>query len=143
MNDALPAPVLLSFIICDQVIVDVVTKKHSIIGAFEDISAFEFPAQHPWLAVFAQWTNGHGEMLWRVELLDVEADDRVLGQVGDKIAFEDVRQVVSIGMNVGGIVFPHPGEYRFRIYANNEPVMERAVVCRKVGIEGSKHGSED
>ena len=35
----IPPPLLLSAIVCDMVIVDVVTRKPSVIGIFENISA--------------------------------------------------------------------------------------------------------
>jgi hypothetical protein len=42
---------------------------------------------------------------------------------------------------IGGIVFPHPGEYRFQVYVSGDLAMERSVVCRQIEIEEREHGS--
>jgi hypothetical protein len=115
----LPPPVLLSVIICDMVIIDRITDKPSIIGAFETISAPKYPARHPKLVFFCQLTNGHGKTGVTVKLVQ---------------EFKDVRQVANLTFDIGGMVFPHPGEYRFQIYAGTEFLGERRIVCRQIKL---------
>ena len=134
--EVLPPPILLTFIICDMVIVDAMTGKHSIIGAFEAIHAKDYPARHPWLAVFCQCTNGRGKADITIRLVDVQEDDHVVAEQMLPVTFQDVRQVVNLGINIGGIVFPHPGEYRFQIYAGTMMVGERRIVCQQMQTGG-------
>ena len=130
----LPPPVLLSVIICDLVIIDRITDKPSIIGAFETISAPKYPARHPRLAFFCQLTNGHGKTRITVKLVDVQQGDKTLFEGTIEQKFRDVREVANLTFDIGGMVFPHPGEYRFQIYAGTEFLGERRIVCRQIKL---------
>ncbi len=130
----LPPPVLLSVIICDLVIIDRITDKPSIIGAFETISAPKYPARHPRLAFFCQLTNGHGKAGITVKLVDVQEEDKTLFEGTIEQKFRDVREVANLTFDIGGMVFPRPGEYRFQIYAGTEFLGERRIVCRQIKL---------
>jgi len=130
----LPPPILLSVIICDMVIIDRITDKPSIIGAFEAISAPKYPARHPRLAFFCQLTNGHGKVIITVKLVDVQQEDKILFEGSTEQELKDVRQVANLTFEIGGMVFPHPGEYRFQIYAGTEFLGERRIVCRQIEL---------
>ena len=130
----LPPPVLLSVIICDLVIIDRITNKPSIIGAFETISAPKYPARHPRLVFFCQLTNGHGKTRITVKLVDVQQKDKTLFEGTIEQKFRDVREVANLTFDIGGMVFPHPGEYRFQIYAGTELLGERRIVCRQIKL---------
>ena len=136
----IPPPLLLVAIVCDQVIQDIYTNKKSVIGVFDTIAAFKFPAQHSNLVFFGQLTNGRGEIKIAVKLVDIEQDESIIFQGKMDIKFIDIRQVNSVIFNISGIVFPHPGEYRFQIYAGTELLGERALVLREVEKpSGDKH----
>ena len=130
----LPPPVLLSVIICDLVIIDRITDKPSIIGAFETISAPNYPARHPRLALFCQLTNGHGKAKITMRLVDVQEEDKTLFEGTVEQEFRDVREVASLTFNIGWIVFPHPGEYRIQVYSGTEFLGERRVICRQIEL---------
>ncbi len=130
----LPSPVLLSVIICDLVIIDRITDKPSIIGAFETISAPNYPARHPQLALFCQLTNGHGKAKITMRLVDVQEEDKTLFEGAVEQKFRDVREVASLTFDIGGMVFPHPGEYGFQIYAGTEFLGERRIICRQIKL---------
>ncbi|MCJ7778241.1 MAG: hypothetical protein MUP16_08010 [Sedimentisphaerales bacterium] len=133
-SQKLPPPVLLSVIICDLVIIDRITDRPSIIGAFEAISAPKYPARHSRLALFCQLTNGHGKDKINVRLVDVQEEDKTLFEVAAEQEFKDVRQVANMTFEIGGIVFPHPGEYRFQVYAGTEFLGERRIICRQIEL---------
>ncbi|KPL24430.1 MAG: hypothetical protein AMJ75_03760 [Phycisphaerae bacterium SM1_79] len=130
----LPPPVLLSVIICDMVIIDRITDKPSIIGAFETISAPQYPARHPRLALFCQLTNGHGKAEITVRLVDVQQEDKTLFKGTVEHKFRDVREVSNLTFDIGGIVFPHSGEYRLQVYTGTEFLGERRVICRQIEL---------
>jgi len=137
-----PPPLLLSAIICDMVIFDAFTKRPSIIGAFETISAPNYPARHPWLAFFCQLTNGRGKTKVAVRLVDVQQDDKMMLEQTIEQEFIDIRQVANLILNFGGIVFPHSGEYRFQIYAGTEILGERRIICREVKLPSGGQNNE-
>jgi hypothetical protein len=138
----LPPPVLLSAIICDIVINDRDTAKPSMIGAFETISATNYPARHPCLAFFCQLTNGHGKTMITVRLVDVQQEDKTLFEGKIEHKFKDIRQVANFTFNIGGIVFPHPGEYRFQIYAGAAFLGERRIVCSQIELPAEDQNNE-
>jgi len=130
----LPPPVLLSVIICDWVIIDRITDKPSIIGAFETISAPSYPARHPRLALFCQLTNGHGKAKIAVRLVDVQKEDKMLFEGSVEHEFKDVREMATFTFDIGGIVFPNPGEYRLQVYAGTDFLGERRIICREIKL---------
>jgi len=138
----LPPPVLLSVIICDLVIIDRITDKPSIIGAFETISAPKYPARHPRLVFFCQLTNGHGKTRITVKLVDVQQEDKTLFEGTIEQKFRDVREVANLTFDIGGMVFPHSGEYRFQIYAGTEFLGERRIVCRQIKLPTGEKDDE-
>jgi len=141
-SQKLPPPVLLSVIICDLVIIDRITDRPSIICAFEAISAPRYPARHARLALFCQLTNGHGKTRITVRLVDVQEEDKTLFEQTFEQEFKDVRQVANLTFEIGGIVFPHPGEYRFQVYAGTEFLGERRVICRQIELPAGGKNDE-
>lgn len=137
-KEKLPPPVLLSAIICDRVIFDRLTGMPSIIGVLETISAPNYPARHARLAFFCELTNGHGKEQITTKLVDVQQEDKIILEKVVHAEFVDVKQVVGLGFGLEGLVFPHPGEYRFQIYAGTNLLGERRVICRQIELRGDK-----
>jgi len=129
-----PPPVLLSVIICDMVIIDRISGRPSIIGAFETIGAPVYPARHPRLVFFCQLTNGRGKTNVCIKLVDVEEEEKPLFEATGNYEFKDIRQVANMTFDIGGIVFPRPGEYRFQVYAEKEFLGERRIICKEIKL---------
>lgn len=124
------APIVLSLIVCDQVIVDARTGKPSIIGDTQTISAYKYPAKLPRLTFFFELTGGHGNVNVKVALVDVQEEDKRLFEGNALVHFKDPKQVVWNSLQTS-VVFPHAGEYRFQLYGANELLLERWIVCRQ------------
>lgn len=133
-KETIPPPLLLSAIICEQVIADIRSKLPSIINAFEILSAQKYPARHHRLAFFCQLTNGRGKTKITINLVDIEKEDEPIFQTTVSGNFTDIRQVVNLTFDIGGIVFPQPGEYRFQISVGTVLLGERRIICRKIEI---------
>jgi len=131
-KNQVPPPILIAAIICDWVIIDALTQKPSIIGAFEVISAQSYPARHGRLAFFCQLTNGHGKTPVTVKLVDVQKEDQSLFEQTIECEFKDVRAVGNLTFDINGIVFPHSGEYRFQIFAGTNFLGERRIICGEI-----------
>jgi hypothetical protein len=140
-QEIFPPPVLLAVIICDQVILDRISQKASIIGAFENISAEKYPARHPRLAFFCQLTNGRGKTKVTITLVDVEKGDEVIFEQMVEPEFKDVRQVVNLTFDISGLVFPRPGEYRFKICTGTEFLGERRIICRQIKLRSGNESN--
>lgn len=128
----LPPPMLLSLLVCDCAIIDVRTKKPSIIGVFETVGAVKFPATHPKLTVFFQMTNGRGVVPLTVRVVNVDADEDVIFECTLPYKFADVRKVENFILDIAGITFPSEGEYRFQVLAGDDTLGECRVIVRRV-----------
>ena len=128
------APMLLSAIICDRVIFDKITGMPSLINIIQNVNSPKFPVRHASLIFFCELTNGHGVTKSSVRLVDVQNDEKVLFEQHGNVEFKDVKQVVSLAVNLQGIVFQTPGEYRFQLFANDNLLGERRIICRQVDM---------
>jgi len=127
-------PILLSSIVCDRVIFDRISGMPSIINIVQTINAQKFPVRHDQLIFFCEMTNGHGNTRMKIRLVDTENQDRIIFEQGQTVDFKDVRQIVTVAINLMGIIFQHTGEYRFQLFANESLLGERAVTCRQVTL---------
>ena len=76
--------------------------------------------------------NGHGKTTTTIKLINAQKEDQVLFDQNGQVEFKDVRQTVTVAVNLHGVVFPEPGEYRFQLLADNQLLGERKVFCRQV-----------
>ena len=127
-------PILLSAIICENVIFDRLTSMPSIINILQNINAPEYPVRHNRMVFFCELTNGHGLTDMKIKLVDSQQGDKVLFQQVGKIEFKDVKQIASLALNIQGLVLPHPGEFHFQLFAADTLIGERRIVCRKVKL---------
>ena len=126
------APILLSAVICDRVIFDKISGRPSLIDLVQTINAPKYPARHWQIVFFCELTNGHGDTRTKVKLVDAEEDEKTVFEQQGMVQFNDVKQIVTLAVNLQGIVFPHPGEYCFQLFAEDNLLGERRVICREV-----------
>ena len=124
-------PLLLSAIACNRVIFDKVSGMPSVIDIVHMINAPQFPARHPRIVFFCELTNGHGTTELQIRLVDAQEDEKVIFERTGTVQFADVKQIVTLAMDLHGIVFPHPGEYRFQLFTGGYLLGERRIVCLK------------
>ncbi len=118
-----PHPVLNAMLICDLAIREEGTRKVSLIGIFENISAPQFPI-HQVLCVYAKLVDAEGEYQFRLELVRID-DLQILGQGEFRVTFRDrmVPSEIVFNFDAG---FDHPGRYEFRLHANNKWVASKS-----------------
>ncbi|MFA5553288.1 MAG: hypothetical protein WDA68_01855 [Phycisphaerae bacterium] len=126
------APVLLSAIVCDRVIFDRFSGMPSLINILQTINAPKFPVRTGQVVFFCELTNGHGKTSLRVRLVDAKQDEKVVFQKDGVVEFKDVRQVLTLAIGLHGIVFEHPGEFRFQLFAAERLLGERCVMCQQI-----------
>jgi len=127
-------PILLSAITCGRVIFDKVSGMPSIIDIVQTIDAHKYPARHAQIVFFCELTNGHGTTKTKVRLVDTEEEEKVIFEREGTVKFEDVKRIVTLAVNLQGIVFPHPGEYRFQLLAGGALLGDRRIICRKINL---------
>lgn len=133
-------PVLLSAIVCDRVIFDRITGMPSLVNILQTLNAQRFPVRSDQLVFFCELTNGHGKTQTKVRLVDVSKDEQAVFEKSGTVEFKDVKHVLSLAVALQGIVFEHPGEYRFQLFAGEQLLGERKILCRQVTIKRSQDG---
>ena len=127
-------PILLSAVTCNRVIFDKVSGMPSIIDIVHIINAPRYPARHPQIVFFCELTNGHGATKARIRLVDAQEEEKSIFEKEGTVQFKDVKEIVTLAMDLHGIVFPHPGEYRFQLFAGGYLLGERRIICRKIKL---------
>jgi len=132
-------PILLSAIVCGRVIFDKISGMPTIIDIIQNVTAPRYPVRHNQLVFFCELTNGHGTTKTKIRLVEAEQDDKIIFEQAGAVQFKDVKQVVTLALNLRGIVFAQPGEYRFQLFAEDHLLGERRIICRKIKLP-SKSG---
>ena len=132
-------PYPLSIVICDACHRDPGTGKFFLLGLFSGISAPTFPFNHNQLVVYTSVTDGLGRVVLKLQFVEVANDDEVLVEAIQEANFEDPRMVAEMVYEFRGLPIPRPGEYRFKLFANDEFLIERRVLVNAIKSEESSH----
>jgi hypothetical protein len=115
-------------VVCDGLWRDPYTGKTTILGTFSTIGGSSFPLFHPVLSVYISLTDGHGTVPVRLVLVDVDEERQPIFERTDEIKFTDPRMVMELCIWQGAVVFPEPGEYRLKLIAKDEFIIERRIL---------------
>jgi len=129
----IPVPKANAMLICDYVITEQGSKKKSLIGIFESIGAGKFPFIHPFLAVYVKLTEARGSYKFRLDLVSLKKDT-VIGQgsAPQEISITDPLKSHELVFNLRGLRFQDPGEYEFRMYANDKIFAQKTFYVRQL-----------
>lgn len=116
MSGSTPYP--LAILLCDQIIVDERSKKKTLVGVFDVIHVKNFPALHPSLSIYARLTDAEGQYKFRMDYVQVKNDGLLFRVETPNIAIADRLRVQELVMQFPPIQIPEPGEYEFRLWAN-------------------------
>ncbi len=120
-------PFPLALVVCDNIYIDPYNGKRTIIGTFSAIGVQSFPLTLPILAVYIALTDGRGQINLRIDLVDVD-EEKSLFSAESLVEFPDPRLVIEVSFAAQNIVFETAGEYRLRLFANNDFLMERRIL---------------
>jgi len=129
------APLLLSVILCERVMVDVRTGRKTIRDIIETINVAKYPVLVQSWVLYFELTDLHRDTTISVEVVDVRENNKVLAKTEDVVPYEHPLRVVACTKVLPPILLRHDGEYRIEIYAVKHPLTllgSRRVVCRKI-----------
>lgn len=132
---ALPPPVVLALVLSEGGQYDSEGAKYSIFGTLPVFGSRTFPCRLPSLCVYVVLTNGRGEMVVTVRLVDVDEQRKPLFRMEMLASFPDPTSVVDFMFVVPGITLPEPGEYRVQASIAGQLLAERRLVL--IETEGS------
>jgi hypothetical protein len=113
--------------ICDHVWRDPRNGKHNLLGTFAGIGSSTFPLVTSFAVYFAV-TEGRGQLPIRMELIDLDEERPAVFDAEAIFEFQDLRQVIEGTFAFTDLVIPEPGEYRLKLFAGGEFLMERALI---------------
>ncbi|MCH8880154.1 MAG: hypothetical protein IID34_09760 [Planctomycetes bacterium] len=125
-------PDVLSLLVCDQILIDRLTGKTSLIGMFSTIGAARFPVRHPQLCVFASLTDGRGKTPLELAIVDAEDARPPIVSGTATVEFKDPRAVACLNLHFNGLVFPEPGGYRVQLKCHGELLREARLYLSKI-----------
>lgn len=126
-------------VICDACHRDPGTGKFFLLGLFSTIGATSFPFNHVQLVVYTAVTDGLGKVVLKLQFVEVSNEDDVLAETSQEANFDDPRMVAESVYMLLGLPIPRPGEYRFKLFANDEFLIERRVLVNAIKNEELSH----
>lgn len=131
-----PLPFLVAMLVADLAIREEKTKKVSLVGIFEGISASAFPAVHHSLAIYAKVTDAEGSYDFRLQLIHLDKA-QLIAETADLKAQATSRLATGeILVTMLGIEFPEPGLYEFRLLANGRYVGSKTLRVDRTTASG-------
>lgn len=126
-------PEIKAIILCDTVITDLVTKKNSVIGIFENILSPTFPCTHPRIYVYVNFTKAQGKYKPGFELVCLEDNASIVPRqkMPNEIESIDEKGSHNIIFVLEGVRFEKPGMYEFRLFLNDELCATRPLQVKK------------
>ena len=126
-----------AMLICDYVITEQGTNKKSLIGIFEHIGTAQFPVTHNSMSVYVKLTDAQGDYQFRLDLADLK-NERLIAQchLPSKIHIEHPLETRELVFNFMGLKFSEPGQYEFRMYANDHIFGQKVFVVSQISNRG-------
>jgi len=134
MNEA-TVPTVLALLLCDQIIIDAQTNKKSLIGVFENLNSFAYPANIR-LAVYARLRDAQGTYNFTVRVVSLKDESVVSNIEINRVSVADPLHSVDLAFNMIGLEFREAGKYEFQLYANNVYLSRVTMEARQVNLPG-------
>ena len=113
-------PSVLAILTCDQVIVDAVTKKKTLVGIFDRLRSSRFPMQQR-IGFYARLTDMEGDYTFTIRVINLTNSEQLIGQMESaQIKATDRLATMEIALNLPPLLFQQPGQYEFQLYANGD-----------------------
>lgn len=117
-----PVPRCKAILICEQIIVDQLTSRPSLINTTEYFEVAEFPCELPPFRVFVQLAEGIGKYAIVLEIHD-RGDDEIVLRTGEiVIEFQDRLDRLNLDVGIGSLSLLLPTAYDIVVFANGEEV---------------------
>lgn len=125
------APIVLTLLLCERVIVDARTQQYSLIGLVSNVNASRFPVRSPTLCIYTEVTGGHGVTPLTVLIVDVDEKREPVVKLDLEVNLEDPLAVTQVVFGMPRLVFPHPGDYRIQVVCDGSRLLEKRLILRE------------
>ena len=124
------APVVLTLLLCEKVIVDARTQQYSLVGLVSNVNASRFPVRSPNLCIYSEITGGHGVTALTVRIVDVNEERDPVVKLDVEVNLEDPLAVTQFVFGMPSLVFPEPGDYRLQALFSGSRLLEKRLILR-------------
>lgn len=125
------APIVLTLLLCEKVIVDARTQQYSLIGLVSNVNASRFPVRSPSLCIYTEVTGGHGVTPLTVRIVDVDEEREPVVKLDLEVNLEDPLAVTQVVFGMPRLVFPSPGDYRLQALSGGTRLLEKRLILRE------------
>ncbi len=138
------APIVLTLLLCEKVIVDARTQQYSLVGLVSNVNATRFPVRSPSLCIYTEVTGGHGVTPLTVRIVDVDEKREPVVKLDLEVNLEDPLAVTQVVFGMPRLVFPELGDYRLQAVSGGTRLLEKRIILREAtGSELSGEEEED
>jgi len=137
------APIVLTLLLCEKVIVDARTQQYSLIGLVSNVNASRFPVRSPSLCIYTEVTGGHGVTPLTVLIVDVDEVREPVVKLDLEVNLEDPLAVTQVVFGMPKLIFPEPGDYRLQAVSGSHRLLEKRLILREATLpEALDEGEE-
>jgi hypothetical protein len=104
--------------------------KHSMIGVFERINSFNFPAAHPYMAVAIKLRD-QAHRKFQVSVMVAKPNGDKIAELQAEIATTDDGSAY-MDVNLINLQFPEPGRYLVKVLSAGETLISQSLVVAKM-----------
>lgn len=132
-----PKPNCKAILLCDQVIVDSMSGKTSLIGLFDRFNLRKYPVRLPPFWAFLQLVDGIGRYELGVEIRDLREGDATIARMRMPVEFPERTNRMNVQFAVGGLPLAHPGVYDFIVSADGKEIDRQRLEATQIGEENN------
>lgn len=138
-----PPPKCKAILLCDQVIIDAVTRKTSLINIFDKLLVSSFPGTTKSFMVYMQFVDGIGSYGLSVEIHDLR-ENTILARLQEtRIEFQERVNKFVVIFSVPQLPLPHGGTYDFVVFADGQEIDRQKFEATVVALgDTSNDGNE-
>jgi hypothetical protein len=139
-GDFMPAtpthPSCKALLLCDQILVEAVTGRTSLIGIMDQVLVEEFPARFPRCQAFLQFTDALGEYNIVAEIHDL-MDNGIVGRIAElSLVIQNPLARINLILPVPQIEILHSGDYDVIVLANKQELDRQTIQLRETDASG-------
>ncbi len=137
------APIVLTLLLAEKVIVDARTQQYSLIGLVSNVNATHFPVRSPSLCIYTEITGGHGVTPLTVRIVDVDEKRDPVVKLDLEVNLEDPLAVTQVVFGMPRLVFPQMGDYRLQAISGGTRLLEKRLILREATASEVSDVEED
>lgn len=122
-----PLPKCKAMLICDNIIVEQDTGKHTLVGITSTLTIGSASGHVRPFCLFMQMTGGIGSYDVRMKFLDLSSGDELPIDAGGMLPFPDRMEVCNAAMRFPRFAFPHAGDYDLIVLADGKEIDRQRV----------------